>query len=588
MTAYYNEIDPYAAQWLRNLIDAGLIAPGDVDERSIVDVQPEDLEGYTQCHFFAGIAGWSQALRLAGWPDDRPVWTGSCPCQPFSAAGKGAGANDTRHLWPEFFRLIEACRPRTIFGEQVASALGRQWLCGEGEVVPFMWERETFFGILQELQGADSQYVQVVRQIGGTREEAGQPPENIGELFDVEAEETGARTGECSQASGEESGFGIQSGPGGNSGGDRRGALSGNGPAVRSGYPQSVERPLSGSNKSIGWLHERQRSGGSLRPECNGEYVGPPESGGDSKRHHGEAAAKFSGTSRETDIRIEAASEHKRLTGVRADLETVGYACGAADLCAAGVGAPHIRQRLWWVGNAASGGRHEKHSLAGGGDQRGEAEGRQQRPWSNSGLIFCADGKERRVEPGICPLVDGLSDYLGELRSIENIAWRRIEEYGHASEINPDKILRMVQRAIQSEASWQEQSIGMRGKLHEPQVLFDFLLCVDAARGETQDRSGFEKTGYEIRRRIVRGMRAHGGVSGSPRKRQPDGQCNGEPTNPLLSLSFILARDAEAHRGAARKAHAVSSRVNQLRAYGNAIVPQVAAEFISASMEAIQ
>lgn len=53
--AYYNEFNPFAAQWLRNLIDAGAIAPGDVDERSIEDVRPTDLLGYTQCHFFAGI-----------------------------------------------------------------------------------------------------------------------------------------------------------------------------------------------------------------------------------------------------------------------------------------------------------------------------------------------------------------------------------------------------------------------------------------------------------------------------------------------------------------------------------------------------
>lgn len=128
MSAYYNEIDPAAAEWIRELIRGGHIAPGDVDERDIRDVRPDELRGYTQCHFFAGIGGWSLALRLAGWPDDRPVWTGSCPCQPFSAAGRRGGTADERHLWPHWHHLIRECRPTEIFGEQVASKDGLAWL----------------------------------------------------------------------------------------------------------------------------------------------------------------------------------------------------------------------------------------------------------------------------------------------------------------------------------------------------------------------------------------------------------------------------------------------------------------------------
>lgn len=127
---YYNEHDPKAAAWLRELIAQGLIPTGDVDERSIVEIKPHEIARYTQCHWFAGIAGWSFALQLAGWPEARPVWTGSCPCQPFSSAGQQKGQADARHLWPVFFNLIRECRPEHIFGEQVASAIGHGWLDG--------------------------------------------------------------------------------------------------------------------------------------------------------------------------------------------------------------------------------------------------------------------------------------------------------------------------------------------------------------------------------------------------------------------------------------------------------------------------
>src|SRR5690606_11221726 len=233
---YYNEFDPKAAAWLRELMAAGLIPDGDVDERSIEDVRPADLVGYTQYHFFAGIGGWPYALRLAGWPDDWPVWTGSCPCQPYSSAGARKGDDDPRALWWAWRWLIDQRRPPVIFGEQVASADGRAWF---------------------------------------------------------------AR--------------------------------------------------------------------------------------------------------------------------VRADLEAMGYAVGAADLCAAGVGAPHIRQRLWWVAHSAVSERRwasgkvdglrwvaEAGGSSGacGSGMQAETEG-SGTPWDGAIWIPCADGEARRIKPGLEPLVNG-------------------------------------------------------------------------------------------------------------------------------------------------------------------------------------
>lgn len=215
MTAYYNEHDPQKAAWLRELIKANLIAPGEVDERNIQDVLPSELTGFTQCHFFAGIGIWSYALRLAGWEDSRPVWTGSCPCQPFSAAGQRKGFDDERHLWPAWYHLISINRPDVVFGEQTAKKDGLAWLdlvqddmeaaayavgalclpaCGFG--APHLRERIFFVADTAGQGSLSGPHGGIHRQAQGERARNGQPERSrdAGSVADPELSEWWAQT----------------------------------------------------------------------------------------------------------------------------------------------------------------------------------------------------------------------------------------------------------------------------------------------------------------------------------------------------------------------------------------------------------
>jgi DNA (cytosine-5)-methyltransferase 1 len=375
MSAFYNEIDPYAAAWLRNLIAAGHVAPGVVDERSIEDIEPAELAQYTQCHFFAGIGAWSHALRLAGWPDDRPVWTGSCPCQPFSSAGKGAGFADERHLWPAFCWLISQCRPPIVFGEQVASKDG------------------------------------------------------------------------------------------------------------------------------LGWL----------------------------------------------DL-------------VQADLEGSGYATGAADLCAAGVGAPHIRQRLYWVADAASAGlqTRDSHSV---GNRKQEAGLLTPHGSNADGLADAQHDDGRADKQGRGPdkrAADGGSGAVVRLdnnnKGLEGHGWRHRAEIGHGP-----GALGSVAEAGELGGVADAESIGEASDELRPDSGAGIVL-VGSRQGSDCGDNGRD-------------------AAGQPAARPTDGHWR--------AADWLHCRDGKwrpVEPGTFPLAHGAPSRVGRLRAYGNAIVPQVAQAFIEAVM----
>ena len=450
MAVYYNEIDPFAAAWLRNLIAAGHIPDGDVDERSIADVQPMDLKNYLQCHFFAGIGGWSHALRLANWPDDRPIWTGSCPCQPFSVAGKGKGKEDERHLWPVFHQLIAKCRPTVVMGEQVAGKAGYDW----------------FDGVAADLEG----------------------------------EEYSCRAIDI--------------------------------PACAVNAPHIRQR--------LYWVATNLANADMREPE---QYA----------RHGWRPRQEIGAGSH-----VELAGRGELVSGDMADADNA----------------------------------ERRQEIPGGHDARRQNARRQEGPGDNGGRCFWhdaewltgADGKTRRAKPGVRLLVDGLSANLERLRAIEQEAWEEIVNYANSCGSDTDEAMRVLREAIPAQARREEQPVGMRFQLHETALLLDFLFCVDAARDRAANSRCVSEEVDEARGRIVRSMWAHGEAGRPSCERRPYEQLSGEPANPMLALSFVLARLAAAYREAARDANASAGRVGRLRGYGNAIVPPLAAEVIKAFM----
>lgn len=400
MSAYYNEIEPKAAAWLRELIKEGHIADGVVDERNIKDVRPDELFGFTQCHFFAGIGVWSHALRLAGWPDDRPVWTGSLPCQPFSSAGKRKGTQDERHLWPIFHELIEECGPRTVMGEQVASGIATGKYRGPG--VEALWKKDlALCHLLNSVE--DGYYRQTLRRMfleNRARLERGSGYSWLDALQN-DLEGVGYACGSAVTAA---CGFGSP---------QQRKRL----------YWMAHPEHYDGRTEVEGGRKERRVIDGGRGSDgvVEDTICVRRQTGGDAETRQ-EGGSPQLGKRGEPCIVADADIDRQRPRGESAGEAQSGDESGA-DACGCGEpsGVAHSK-RPRSQGGLQGGKDSEGQDIDGhsGCDRTAIDPGPTNGFWGDVDWLGCRDGKWRPVETGTFPLVDGAKERVGLLRGYGN------------------------------------------------------------------------------------------------------------------------------------------------------------------------
>jgi len=364
-----------------------------VDERNIKQLEAKDLAGFTQCHFFAGIGVWSYALRLAGWPDSRPVWTGSCPCPSFSAAGKGGGFDDPRHLWPAWFRLIRECRPATVFGEQVDAAIGHGWL----DLVQTDLEGEAY-SVGKAVLGACS---------------AGAPHKRQRLYFVAESGSIGARHVAARMGAAKQSAESEQS----SAPREAKNAFN-NGATVG-----LADTELSDWGAEYGEHRDAHRRDGLGRSDEAGELGDAASSRRQVAREHDGGPPRFAARSEQSGFtgKLEHADERRHedrrpkgdaeMGRPSADGRGIADIRPAAQESSAGIGGMAL----------SDGGESSDGELQRGGEQRFQQEdGFTRGFWRDAEWLWCRDGKWRPVESGTFPLAHGTSGRVGKLRGFGN------------------------------------------------------------------------------------------------------------------------------------------------------------------------
>ncbi len=321
-SVWYSEFHPPAAAWLRELAERGLIPLGVVDDRDMREVSPADLQGITQAHWFAGIGGWAHALRLAEWPGNRPVWTASLPCQPFSLAGSRDAFEDDRHLWPHFLPLVARCLPSTIVGEQVAGTIGKQWFEGVSFDLRHIVYWRSLEKVIAEIRAADS--TEHIAEIVSSA---------IGKVELVLSEKPSCFTDTMKLLEPD------------------RCATS---PLLESWeHPKQRQwtlKTVSDTASYVGLDTEAFQSDFMLATLGDNGVIGGDGIRRDCYRVLGEKEVTNERSFSETFRTIIARSSRRlRLTGIPNDVEAAGYEVAATDLPACSVQAPHWRSRLYWA-----------------------------------------------------------------------------------------------------------------------------------------------------------------------------------------------------------------------------------------------
>lgn len=420
MTAFYSEWEAYPAQWTRNLIAAGHIAPGVVDERSISDLSAEDVRGFDQAHFFAGISVWSYALRLAGIPDGFPCWSGSCPCQGFSSAGRKRGFEDERHLWPEWFRLIEANRPPVIFGEQVSSPDGLKWL----DLVS------------SQLEGIGYSFGAIVTCASGI----GAPHQRHRMYFVAHTKEfrwgTWRPTKRRSEWLADTNSFTRDQGRSIASGSDRRSdaeswarSRSGSSADLRVADPDG-ER-LDGQRVRVQQGQSREDHAEAARNGETNWLADADDSGRGSIIGNVRAGESFDGGSSAAvwlgNANSDGAGQHAReLQSDEGQHEVRGEVSDHAlesSSAARALGHPHHQGLAQQLGQSGV----SREATAGAAGQATERAGAPTTGfWANAEWVYCADGKYRPTEPGVAALAAGSPGRVGQIKAYGNAlnAWQ--------------------------------------------------------------------------------------------------------------------------------------------------------------------